>query len=483
MVYVVRRRGVVKHFLLNLVIMKGKNILYIVHAWIDNNNPGKTSLGGTTMHVMDLIDSLKFDNNCFVLTVTSGYYHLYSYIGKKVTDYNLGIKTFDYMFSNYNDQYKKMLSEVIEKFAIDIVHIHHLLGHYYDCVDVLKQKNIKTIVTIHDYFMICPQVNLLYKEKDYCGDRTFHKCAECLKGKNIDFRIRKSKIEELLMHAIDIIVPNDSVTFEFKKVYPKIEYKLIEHGIDLKDSHVYYKKNGKKLNVAFVGVMNYIKGAEVCKQIISSNSKNIDYHFFGVSADKFFLSNKHNYTYHGEYVRNDIVSKLRKYDIDVVCLLTICPETFCYTMSEVLAAKIPIIGFDIGAIGNRIKKYDCGWVIPIEEKSNGVISKLNYLSKNRNEIRDKANNILNLKMVTVEEMVCNTNNLYYKALPNLAKKKNKNYDSIIKHSFKNSYKTNIYDNEVIILMKKIYRYAKKKTPYFIKRPIYLVIKKVLKRGN
>ncbi len=463
--------------------MKGKNILYIVHAWIDNNNPNKTSLGGTTMHVMDLINSLKFDNNCFVLTIFSGYYHLYSYIDKKVVDYNLGIKTNDYIFSEYNDQYKKMLNDIIEKFSIDIVHIHHLLGHYYDCVEVLNQKKIKTIVTIHDYFMICPQVNLLYKENEYCNDRSFNKCASCLKCKNIDFKLRKEKVGELLSSSISVIVPDDSVANEFRKVFPKIKYQLIEHGIDLKDSCVYHKKNGRNLNVAFVGVMNYIKGAEVCKKIISQNNKNINYHFFGVSADKFFLNNKDNFTYYGEYVRNDIIGKLRKNDIDIVCLLTICPETFSYTMSEVLAAKIPIIGFDIGAIGNRIKKYDCGWVVPIVEGSTGVIRKLNYLANNRNEIKNKISNIQNLKMVTVEEMVHNTDILYYNALPEPSKKKVKNYDVIVKRLFKKSYKTNIYDNLAILMLRKMYRCLKRKTPYFIKRPIYLVVKKFFKRGN
>lgn len=462
--------------------MKGKNILYIMHAWVDNNNLSKTSIGGTTLHVMDLINSLKFDNNCFVLTVSSGFYHVYSYIENKVTDYNLGIATEDYMFSKYNDEYKNMLSSLIDKLKIDLVHVHHLFGHYYDCVDVLKEKKVKTIVTIHDYFMICPQVNLLYKSISYCSDRTCSKCNRCIKRRDIDFEHRKLKVGELLEYAQKVIVPNNSVSMEFKKVYPSIKYNLIEHGIDLEDSNNYVKKKNKKLNVAFVGVMNYIKGSEVCKKIITNtNNSNIKFHFFGVSADKFFITNKKNYIYHGEYSRKDIIKKLRKNNIDIVCLLTVCPETFCYTMSEVLVCKIPIIGFDIGAIGDRIKKYDCGWVIPTKNMANGVISKLKYLDENRDEIEDKVNNILKLNIVKVSDMVNNTNKLYLELLPQKTIKKQDKYDSIIKETFEKSYKINI--SKSVIILKKIYRSIKSKIPYFIKRPIYLVVRKIMKRGN
>ena len=49
--------------------------------------------------------------------------------------------------------------------------------------------------------------------------------------------------------------------------------------------------------------------------------------------------------------------------IDVVLMLSICPETFSYVLSETVYAKVPVIALDVGAIGNRVKEMDVGIVL------------------------------------------------------------------------------------------------------------------------
>ena len=41
-------------------------------------------------------------------------------------------------------------------------------------------------------------------------------------------------------------------------------------------------------------------------------------------------------------------------------MISTCPETYNYTLSEISLAKIPVLCFDIGAIANRVKKYKIG---------------------------------------------------------------------------------------------------------------------------
>ena len=41
------------------------------------------------------------------------------------------------------------------------------------------------------------------------------------------------------------------------------------------------------------------------------------------------------------------------------------PETYSYTLSESLISEIPEISFDLGAIAERVKKAEVGWILPI----------------------------------------------------------------------------------------------------------------------
>ena len=44
---------------------------------------------------------------------------------------------------------------------------------------------------------------------------------------------------------------------------------------------------------------------------------------------------------------------------------SIVPETFSYTISEAIKMGLPIVAFDIGAQGNRVKQYKLGKVVPL----------------------------------------------------------------------------------------------------------------------
>ena len=47
---------------------------------------------------------------------------------------------------------------------------------------------------------------------------------------------------------------------------------------------------------------------------------------------------------------------------DIGLVLSIWPETYCHTLSE-LGCKVPVIGTNLGAVGDRLRKCGGGWVI------------------------------------------------------------------------------------------------------------------------
>jgi glycosyltransferase involved in cell wall biosynthesis len=54
---------------------------------------------------------------------------------------------------------------------------------------------------------------------------------------------------------------------------------------------------------------------------------------------------------------------LEQYNVSVVLISSIWPETFCYTASEALLLGYPVIACNVGAQADRVRRFDAGWVV------------------------------------------------------------------------------------------------------------------------
>ncbi len=61
----------------------------------------------------------------------------------------------------------------------DVVHIGHLTHLSTLIADELKKRQIPTVMTLHDYWAICPRGQLIDSELQVCGDSSEARCAQC----------------------------------------------------------------------------------------------------------------------------------------------------------------------------------------------------------------------------------------------------------------------------------------------------------------
>lgn len=89
---------------------------------------------------------------------------------------------------SFNDQYTYLddliLTNIVERFlneqgAFSVVHFHSLEGLSVNVLS-LKEKisKIKFILSLHNYYPFCPQVNLWKNDKESCTD--FHCGKDCV---------------------------------------------------------------------------------------------------------------------------------------------------------------------------------------------------------------------------------------------------------------------------------------------------------------
>ena len=73
------------------------------------------------------------------------------------------------------------LSLVLQSAGVTRAHIHHLMSMDVDVRALLHRLGIPFDVTVHDYFAICPQVNLLsWMQGAYCGEPPPAGCNACI---------------------------------------------------------------------------------------------------------------------------------------------------------------------------------------------------------------------------------------------------------------------------------------------------------------
>lgn len=386
----------------NINLGKKRNVLFLIHDW-------KTNTGGTTLHVKDIIKGLNNRFNFHVLYPDDGGYVVHSYFDD-IEDqffYPLVVEKMN-LYSRYNQEYKNMIENIVLSLGIDVIHIHHMINHYFDVINVAKEHNIYSIITLHDFYSLCPTINMLYCGEKYCMNLDNKDCQKCLFiTKKINHDIMGDWRNDWLvfLKKFDkVIVPSSDTKKRILDVYSDISIDDIEHGIELVKND-YNIEIDDTFNIAFIGVMSHHKGGTILVDLLKRHvDKKLKFHVFGKSEFTYLMKNKKNYIFHGRYNRDELPKLLAENKIHLICFFQIWPETYSYTLNEAIASGIPVLSFDIGAGAERVKKYNLGWTMPLNSSLSDIEKKLLDIFDNRDEYNKKLDSIKKYQIKTVEEM-------------------------------------------------------------------------------
>ena len=59
----------------------------------------------------------------------------------------------------------------------------------------------------------------------------------------------------------------------------------------------------------------------------------------------------------GAYRHEDLVDLIEAHGVNLLFFPSICPETFSYVTEEMIRLDLPIVAFDLGAPGERLRNY------------------------------------------------------------------------------------------------------------------------------
>ena len=415
-----------------------KNILFVVHEFRSRDSK---LLGGTVLHIYDLIDNLREKMNIHVLYPENGIYKISSFFDNSNAELILGkINSYENI-QMYNYEYKKMLEQIFAFINIDFVHVHHMMHHYFDLFDVVDSRNIPYALSLHDLYMICPLLTYAESVDNFntSEEFNFEGCLKELESSKGNFvEDWKNKAYEVLKKAKKIVAPSNSPKGIFEEYYGDLNIDVIEHGVEKVEENYEAKNFKKRKNIAFIGGINKTKGLEFFKELVGEvNKKESKYtlHLFGTTSEDKYNQSNGNYVFHGKYNREDIIQLLKENNIHLVCLFSIWPETYSYTLTESLMAEIPVLVIDYGALSERTKKDNLGWVLDKKVKVQEIIEKIHQIFDNEKEYETVKNQIKNYlkNLKTVDKMA----EEYEKMYEQFIHKQVENYQKLNKQTIQN----------------------------------------------
>ena len=120
------------------------------------------------------------------------------------------------------------------------------------------------------------------------------------------------------------------------------------------------------VRVAVVGSLNQDKGMNVLRDCArAATLRRLPIHFvlIGSSADDRMLLDAGVFVT-GRFAPHEVAALLQREQPTVGFVPSVVPETWCYAMSALWEAGLDVLGFDIGAQGERIRGTGRGRVIP-----------------------------------------------------------------------------------------------------------------------
>ncbi|WP_284206600.1 glycosyltransferase [Thalassotalea eurytherma] len=367
-----------------------KSIIHIIH-----------SLGGGTEYAMQRLITLSIKEgvDCYILrSINNG--QLYRL---ENADQSLSV-VFDRVseFSN--------LINLLQKLSIELIHYHQLLDFDDDIKLLPRQLDVDYDIALHDYYLMCPRVNMLRKRNDFCGFPSLESCHECLSnsGPHPSSRFIGSSLNkiqqfwqdnnEFLSKARMVVSPSNATKKLFENHFNGLEVISKVHPEDVVIRQlIELDSESSRVNVAVIGALGEHKGIARFKALLTLAEKQFpSLHFvlFGYGSDS--LNKYKNLTITGKYKVSELKCLVSNFQCDRALFLSPWPETFSYTLSEAFELGLYPIAPDIGAFSERIMAAGVGQLYSLGDSNEHLLHLLEKTHSSGGEytVGKQYNNIL-----------------------------------------------------------------------------------------
>lgn len=236
---------------------------------------------------------------------------------------------------------------------------------------------------VHDFYAICPSKHLLGNEDQYCFvPMDASACNTCLQNNKHVYKVGgkpdnigkwREPFAQLLAGATTISVFDPSSISILNRAFQVDETKFrLEPREQISFKHTQPISLMSPLHIGVIGALTVTKGSSIISKMadyIEAHNLQIPISIVGsshVPAEK-------NVRVLGICNHAELPQIVQREGINVILMASIIPETFSYTIFEAIQMNMPIVAFDIGAQGDRVKQYKLGKVVPLSSSTEAIL--------------------------------------------------------------------------------------------------------------
>ncbi len=288
-------------------------------------------------------------------------------------------------------------SDVLTSYDVDVVHFQHLGHHAASLPLIARAAGVGTLLSVHDFFLVCARYNLLDHEQKFCdiGARSISACTICLaraEGLPAGVQQQRRGFMEQVLGAVDLLLFGSRQSEALVlRIYPQTRsIRRLVMGVPapappLPHAAIATRHDRRTdpdvLDVVVMGNFLRIKGADTVLQVIEAAPPHLfRFHILGAAEPHYhevLRALGPRVTYHGRYAPGDAALSHGQ----VALHLSIWPETYCISLSEVWQAGLIPIVTDIGALGERVSHGVDGFKVRVGD-AGAVLDLLEVLRAN-----------------------------------------------------------------------------------------------------
>lgn len=286
------------------------------------------------------------------------------------------------------------LDKILKEHDIKVAHLHNI--HHYitpAIVEVLHNRGIKILWTLHDYKIICPENSFVSNGKlcEKCMDGSFYHCAmnKCKKNSILAsslasfeaYYYHKKKTYQLVDHYL---CPSSFIRDKFKQFgfdEKKLFLTNLCYDISRVDTFIEQHKSegtqtGHAKFILYVGRLEDIKGVKTLIMAVKGTPIKLKIAGIGNAQEEIHSLVKREAISNVELL--GLINKKEVFELTQKASFAVCPsewyENFPFSISETFLFSKPVIGSNIGGIPELVLNgttgllFEPGNVIELQSK-------------------------------------------------------------------------------------------------------------------
>jgi GT2 family glycosyltransferase/glycosyltransferase involved in cell wall biosynthesis len=253
------------------------------------------------------------------------------------------------------------------------VHIHHVIGMDMDVQRLIRRLDVPFDVTVHDYYALCPQINMLpWRHSLYCGEPDLAGCNACIAQRSShdarDIVTWRAERAWQFRDADRVFCPSRDVLDRLRRFGADARAVLAPHEAVERSPWPLrvVAPRGGKLRIAVLGTLVNHKGARTVASVAElADPKTTEIHLIGHIIGPFPEPARKRMKLTGRYEDAELAGLIERIDPHVIWFPAAWPETFSYTLSAAIDAGLPVAATRIGAHTERLADRPFTWLVDI----------------------------------------------------------------------------------------------------------------------